>query len=83
MAIAGSLALPNLARRARLKLVLLAGLVFDTLSMSLLAGSVPVKADVIAYPMLLVATGALGLGFGLTLGSTSTYAGALCPIGGP
>ena len=47
--------------------------------MSLLAGSVPVKADAIAYPMLLVATGALGLGFGLTLGSTSTYAGAFMP----
>ena len=29
--------------------------------------------------MLLVATGALGLGFGLTLGSISTYAGAFMP----
>ena len=79
MAIAGSLALPNLARRFPLKWVLLAGLVSDTLSMSLLAGSVPVKADAIAYPMLLVATAALGLGFGLTLGSISTYAGAFMP----
>jgi MFS family permease len=79
MAIAGSLALPNLARRARLKSILLAGLVFDTLSMILLAGSVPVKTDAIAYPMLLVATAALGLGFGLTLGSISTYAGAFMP----
>jgi MFS transporter, FHS family, glucose/mannose:H+ symporter len=79
MAIAGSLALPNLARRFPLKGVLLAGLISDTVSMSLLAGSVPVKADAIAYPMLLVSTGALGLGFGLTLGSISTYAGAFMP----
>jgi MFS transporter, FHS family, glucose/mannose:H+ symporter len=79
MAIAGSLALPKLARRFPLKLVLLVGLCADTLAMGLLAGSVPVKADAVAYPMLLVATGALGLGFGLTLGSISTYAGAFMP----
>ena len=79
MAIAGSLALPNLARRFPLKWVLLGGLVSDTVSMSLLAGSVPLKADGIAYPMLLVATATLGLGFGLTLGSISTYAGAFMP----
>ena len=79
MAIAGSLALPKLARRFPLKWVLLAGLISDTVSMSLLAGSVPLKADAIAYPMLLVATAALGLGFGFTLGSISTYAGAFMP----
>jgi MFS transporter, FHS family, glucose/mannose:H+ symporter len=79
LAIAGSLALPNLARRFPLKWVLLAGLVSDTVSMSLLAGSVPLKTGAIAYPMLLVATAALGLGFGLTLGSISTYAGAFMP----
>ncbi len=79
MAIAGSLALPNLARRFPLKRVLLGGLVSDTISMGLLAGSVPLKTDGIAYPMLLVATAALGLGFGLTLGSISTYAGAFMP----
>jgi MFS transporter, FHS family, glucose/mannose:H+ symporter len=79
MAIAGSLALPKLARRFPLKLVLLVGLCSDTLAMGLLAGSVPIKADAVAYPMLLVATGALGLGFGLTLGSISTYAGAFMP----
>jgi MFS transporter, FHS family, glucose/mannose:H+ symporter len=79
MAIVGSLALPNLARRFPLKWVLLGGLISDTVSMSLLAGSVPLKADAIAYPMLLVATATLGLGFGLTLGSISTYAGAFMP----
>ena len=79
MAIAGSLALPKLARRFRLKSVLLGGIISDTVSMSLLAGSVPLKGDAIAYPMLLVATATLGLGFGLTLGSISTYAGAFMP----
>src|SRR6516162_7887959 len=79
LAIAGSLALPALARRFALKRVLLAGLVADALAMGLLAGSDPIQTESIAYPMLLVATGALGLGFGLTLGSISTYAGAFMP----
>ena len=79
MAIAGSLALPALGHRFGLKLVLLAGLVADTLAMSLLAGSYPLRADTVAYPILLVATASLGLGFGLTLGSISTYAGAFMP----
>jgi MFS family permease len=79
LAIAGSLALPALARRFRLKRVLLAGLIADAVAMGLLAGSYPVHADTAAYPMLLLATAALGLGFGLTLGSISTYAGAFMP----
>src|SRR5262249_22698341 len=79
MAIAGSLALPNLANRFSLKRVLIAGMAADTLAMGLLAGSNPLQGEAIAYPMLLVATAALGLGFGLTLGSLSTYAGAFMP----
>jgi MFS family permease len=79
LAIAGSLALPSLAERVALKKVLLAGLVANALAMGLLAGSEPIQTEAIAYPMLLVATGALGLGFGLTLGSISTYAGAFMP----
>ncbi len=79
MAILGSLALARLANRFSLKGVLLAGLVADTVAMGLLAGSDPVQGDSVAYPMLLVATGALGLGFGLTLGAISTYAGAFMP----
>jgi MFS family permease len=79
MAIASSLALPSLAGRFSLKRVLLAGMAADTLAMGLLAGSNPLQGDAIAYPMLLVATAALGLGFGLTLGSISTYAGAFMP----
>jgi predicted MFS family arabinose efflux permease len=79
MAIAGSLAMPSLARRFRLKQVLIAGLMANTLAMVLLVASNPVRTDAIAYPMLLVATAALGLGFGLTLSCISTYAGAFMP----
>ena len=79
MAIAGSLAMPALARRFRLKQVLIAGLAANTFAMGLLVASDPLRTDAIAYPMLLVATAALGLGFGLTLSSISTYAGAFMP----
>jgi len=79
MAIAGSLALPALGRRFALKWVLVAGLLANTVAMGLLAGSNPVQGDSVAYPMLLAATASLGLGFGLTLGSISTYAGAFMP----
>jgi MFS family permease len=79
LAIASSLALPALARRFGLKRVLLAGLIANALAMGLLAGSYPLRSDPVAYPMLLLATASLGLGFGLTLGSTSTYAGAFLP----
>jgi MFS family permease len=79
MAIAGSLALPSLAGRFALKRVLLVGMTAGAMAMGLLAGSNAVESQSIAYPMLLVATGALGLGFGLTLGCISTYAGAFMP----
>jgi MFS transporter, FHS family, glucose/mannose:H+ symporter len=79
MAILASLALPTLGNRFRLKRVLMTGLIANTIAMALLAGSEPVKTDASAFPILLVATGALGLGFGLTLGSISTYAGAFMP----
>jgi MFS transporter, FHS family, glucose/mannose:H+ symporter len=79
MAIAASLAMPTFARRFGLKRVLLAGITADTVAMGLLVGSEPLRTEAIAYPMLLVATAALGLGFGLTLSSISTYAGAFMP----
>ncbi len=79
LAITGSLALPVLARWLGLKRVLLSGLVADSIAMGLLAGSYLVHADAAAYPMLLLATAALGLGFGLTLASISSYAGAFQP----
>ena len=47
--------------------------------MTLLVISNSVRTDDIAFPMLLVVTGSLGLGFGLTLGAISTYAGAFQP----
>ncbi len=79
MAITGSLALPGLARRFGLKKVLIAGVLADTVAMSLLVVSDPLRSDAIAYPLLLLATASLGLGFGLTLSSISTYAGAFMP----
>ena len=79
LAIAGSLALPSLAGRIGLKHVLLVGLAADMVAMALLVISNSVRSDDIAFPMLLVVTGSLGLGFGLTLGAISTYAGAFQP----
>ena len=79
LAIAGSLALPSLAGRIGLKHVLLVGLAADMVAMTLLVISNSVRSDDIAFPMLLVVTGSLGLGFGLTLGAISTYAGAFQP----
>jgi MFS family permease len=61
-AIAASLALSNLAGRFSLKRVLLAGMVADALAMGLLAGTNPLQGEAVAYPLLLVATAALGLG---------------------
>ena len=78
-AIAGSMSLPALAGRIGLKRVLLVGLVANTVAMTLLVLSNAVRTDAAAFPMLLVATTSLGLGFGLTLGSISTYAGAFNP----
>ena len=79
LAIAGSLALPSLAGHIGLKRVLIVGLAADTVAMTLLVVSNSVRTDAVAFPMLLVVTGCLGLGFGLTLGSISTYAGAFQP----
>ncbi len=79
MAIAGSLSLPALAGRFGLKHVLLVGVGADAVAMGLLVASVPLRTGAIAYPTLLVATASLGLGFGLTLSSISTYAGAFMP----
>ena len=78
-AVIGSVGFPSLVRRFRLKRVLLAGLVANSAAMALLVASNAVQGDAAAFPVLLVATASLGLGFGLTLGSLSTYAGAFHP----
>jgi MFS family permease len=79
MAIAGSLLLPELSRRFGLKRLFLAGIAADVISMAVLAASVSVQGETIAFPLLLVATGFLGLGFGVTLSCLSTFAGGFMP----
>lgn len=79
LAIGGSLAFPALAARFATRRVLLMGLVADVVAMGLLVVTNTVRSDPVAYPMLLVATAGLGVGFGLTLSSLSTLAGALHP----
>jgi MFS family permease len=79
LAITGSLAMPTLSRRFSLRQVLLVGVAADTLAMALLVVSNLVRADSGAFPLLLLATAMLGLGFGLTLSAISTYAGAFMP----
>jgi MFS transporter, FHS family, glucose/mannose:H+ symporter len=71
---------PGLARRWTLKHVLLAGLTADLLAMTLLAFShwLQDHSD-LAYAILLVATGALGFGFGAVVMSTNTFAQKFAP----
>lgn len=79
MAIAGSLLLPELSRRFGLKRLFLVGIAADVASMVVLVASVSAQREAIAFPMLLVATGFLGLGFGVTLSCLSTFAGGFMP----
>jgi FHS family glucose/mannose:H+ symporter-like MFS transporter len=66
---------PKLARRWNLRRVLLAGIAGDIVSMALLALSrLLLGAPDMAFGVLLVATGALGLGFGATVMALNTYA---------
>src|SRR5215469_14111462 len=71
---------PGLARRWTLKHVLLAGLSADLLAMTLLAFSHRIEdhTDVV-YATLLVATGALGFGFGAVVMSANTDAQKFSP----
>ena len=79
MAIAGALSLPGLARRFGLARMLVVGLAANTAAMSLVLLSATVEGEWSAYPILLLATTALGLGFGTTLSCISTYAGSFAP----
>jgi MFS family permease len=79
-AITAALVGADLARRFTLKRVYLAGLAADLLSMGLLVASLSFKSDRAAgYAVLLVATAALGVGFGLTVPAINTFTAAFHP----
>src|SRR5262249_36986425 len=80
MAVLASGLAPQLARRWDLRRVLLLGIAADIVSMALLAVSrLLIGAPDSAFPVLLVATGALGLGFGATVMALNTYAETFFP----
>jgi fucose permease len=79
MAVLAALSGAALARRISTKSILLAGLIADTASMALLLGSQASEGKPAAYPVLLVATALLGVGFGLTVPAVNTLAAAFFP----
>src|SRR5215472_12838142 len=80
LAISASALAPRLARRLGLRRVLLAGFASNVLSMTLLAASaLLLGAHDIAFGVLLLATAALGFGFGATVMALNTYAEAFFP----
>jgi fucose permease len=82
LAILSSGLAPQLARRWSLRRVLLVGFAGNIVSMALLALTrLFLGAPDVAYGVLLVATGALGLGFGATVMALNTYAEAFFPQG--
>jgi MFS family permease len=82
LAIASSLLGAGLATRFGSKRLYLAGLAADVMSMALLVVSWGFTGNTgVAYAMLLVATGFLGLGFGLTVPALNTFAAAFHPDG--
>jgi predicted MFS family arabinose efflux permease len=81
-AIIASVCGTSLAGRIGRKRVYLTGLIANLLSMALLIVSRLTQADQAAtYPILLVATACLGLGFGLTVPAVNTFAAAFHPDG--
>jgi MFS transporter, FHS family, glucose/mannose:H+ symporter len=80
LAILASSLAPTLARRWKLKRVLLLGLGSDLVSMTLLAlSNFLMSSTSLAYGILLFATAALGLGFGATVTACNTYAEEFFP----
>jgi MFS transporter, FHS family, glucose/mannose:H+ symporter len=80
MAVLASGLAPKLARRWDLRRVLLLGFAGNIVAMTLLAFSqLLIGAPDGAFVVLLVATGALGLGFGATVMALNTYAEAFFP----
>jgi fucose permease len=79
-AILGALSGGSLTARFGVKRIVLAGLGGTLAAMLLLVLAQVVRADPgIAYPVLLVATGCLGAGFGLTVPGLNALAGSLHP----
>jgi MFS transporter, FHS family, glucose/mannose:H+ symporter len=80
LAILSSGLAPKLARRWSLRRVLLVGFAANIISMALLALTrLLLGVPDVAFGVLLVATGALGLGFGSTVMAINTYAEAFFP----
>jgi fucose permease len=79
-AIAASLLGSRLGAAITLKRVLLLGLAANAVSMCLLLVSATVQSNLaVAYPLLLLSTAFLGLGFGLTVPTLNTYVAAFRP----
>jgi MFS family permease len=78
-AITASLLGSSLARRSSTKRVYLAGLLAGLVAMVLLLVSQFFESDSVAFPMLLVATAFLGVGFGLTVPALNTLTAAFHP----
>ena len=79
-AIAASLLGAALARRFGTKRIYLAGLAAGLTSMALLISSTLAESDTaVAFPLLLVATAFLGVGFGLTVPALNTLTAAFHP----
>ena len=80
LAILASSLAPAFARRWKLKRVFLLGLGSDLVSMALLAiSNLFISSSSLAYGILLIATAALGLGFGATVMAANTYAEEFFP----
>jgi fucose permease len=80
MAIISSLLGAGLRKRAVTKLIYLLGLLANLLAMTLLVASRFVMKDhSLAYGILLVATGCIGVGFGFTVPAVNTFASAFFP----
>lgn len=79
-AVLASLFAPALARRHGLRVILLAGFLSTALAMSVFAlSSLLTQVHWLAFALVLLATGLLGLGFGATLTAINAYAASFFP----
>jgi MFS family permease len=78
-AITAALLGSTLARRITTKRVFLLGLAANIAAMVVLITTAAVESDPLAYPLLLLATAFLGLGFGLTVPVLNIYVAAFRP----